>query len=173
MIIVYAILFSILNFGLLLLNLVGLPANWLIVITTAVVMWLQRANPAPMFSTTTLIIIAVLAALGEVAEFAAGAAGARQAGASRQASAGALIGGMVGAIAGTFAIPIPVIGSILGACAGAFIAALYVEFSGGQGLSQAARVGWGAGKGRLMGTLIKLAIGGAIWGFVSIAAFWP
>lgn len=173
MTIVYAILFSILNFALLLLNLVGLPANWLIVISTAVVMWVQRSNPAPMFSTSTLITITVLAGLGEVAEFVAGAAGARQAGASRQASAGALVGGMVGAIVGTFAIPIPVIGSILGACAGAFIAASYVEFSGGRSLADAARSGWGAGKGRLMGTVLKLAVGGVIWTIVAIAAFWP
>src|SRR6267154_2588170 len=111
MTIVYAIFLVHLNLGWLLLNLVGLPANWLIVITTAVLMSLQRASLTPMFSVNTLIAITVLAVLGEVAEFVAGAAGARQAGASQRASTGAIVGGMVGAIVGTFAIPVPVIGS--------------------------------------------------------------
>src|SRR5438034_66998 len=101
MTIVYAILLILLNFVWLLLNLLGLPGNWLIVITTALVVFAQRHGPAHLFSVPTLVTITVLAGLGEVMELGAGAAGARQAGASRRGSAGALLGGVAGAIAGT------------------------------------------------------------------------
>lgn len=170
---VYAILLILINLAWLLLNVAGLPGNWLIVITTALVVWWQWHGVAPLFSVTTLLVLTGLAVAGEVLELAAGAAGARQAGASRRGSVGALIGGLIGGIAGTFIIPIPAVGSIIGACGGAFIGALYLEFSGGRSLSESARSGWGAGKGRLVGTLVKLVVGAAIWLWVSVAVFWP
>jgi uncharacterized protein YqgC (DUF456 family) len=173
MLIVYAILLILLNFFWLLTNLAGLPGNWLMVITTAIVVLVQWRAPGEMFSVATLVSIAVLATLGEVLELVAGAAGARQAGATRRGSIGALAGGLVGGIAGTFLIPIPAVGSVLGACAGAFIGALYMEFSGGRKLDEAVRSGWGAGKGRLVGTLVKVAIGAIMWLTIAIAAFWP
>jgi uncharacterized protein YqgC (DUF456 family) len=170
---VYAVLVVLVNLAWLLLNLLGLPGNWLIVITTGIVMWVQAGSAGPFFSVTTLVAVTVLAVLGEVLELAAGAAGARQAGGTRRGSFGALVGGIVGAIAGSFLIPLPVIGSIIGACAGAFVGALFLEFGGGRTLAESVRSGWGAGKGRLWGTVIKLAIGGAIWLIVAVAAFWP
>ena len=119
---IVALLLIVLNLLWLTLNLFGLPGNWLIVLTTAVTVWMQWGStgsmqPAPMFSLRTLLAITVLAALGEVMELAAAAAGARQAGGTRRGSIGALMGGVAGAIAGTFLIPIPIVGSLMGACA--------------------------------------------------------
>jgi uncharacterized protein YqgC (DUF456 family) len=169
----YAVLLILLNFCWLLLNLVGMPGNWLIVITTAIVMWAQSGTEGRMFSVTTLVALTALAALGEVLEFAAGAVGASQAGGTRRGSIGALVGGIAGAIVGTMLIPVPVIGSIIGACGGAFGGALIMEFSGGRSLDESLRSGIGAGKGRLVGTLVKIGVGAVMWLLAAVAVFWP
>lgn len=170
---VYAILLIFLNLAWLLLNLLGLPGNWLMVVTVAIVLWVQWDAPARMFSIGVLVAMTALAGLGEILELTAGALGARQAGASRRASIGALVAGVGGAVAGTFLIPIPVVGSIVGACLGASLAALGLEYSGGRSLEESVRSGLGAGKGRLLGTLVKLAVGLVIWTIAAGAAFWP
>jgi uncharacterized protein len=111
--------------------------------------------------------------VGAVLEFAAGAAGARTTGASRRGAVGALAGGLVGAIAGTFLIPIPLLGSLIGAAAGAALAAGLLEWTGGRTVQDSARAGMGAGVGRAVGTLAKLAVGTAIWLIAAVAAIWP
>jgi hypothetical protein len=56
-------------------------------------------------------------------------------------------------------IPVPIVGTLVGLCAGAFIGAAILEHSRGKGHEHTLRVGWGAAKGRLFGTLAKTAIG--------------
>ena len=71
--------------------------------------------------------------------------------------------GMAGGIVGTFAIPVPVIGSVLGACAGAFAGALAGELWGGRSVGDAVTIGRSAFISRLVGTVLKVAIGAVIW----------
>jgi uncharacterized protein YqgC (DUF456 family) len=151
----------------LLLDLLGLPGNWLMVAGTLLVAWLQPG----MFSVWTLVAGVILAAVGEVLELLSGALGARKGGAGRRGSAGALLGGVIGAIVGTVAIPIPVLGSLLGACAGACVGAWYLELSGGRDFRASVQAGIGAGVGRALGTVIKLAVGILLWLFLAVAAF--
>ena len=159
------------------LNLLALPGNWLMVITTALVAWWQwdRGKPAgqQMFGIPVLVLVFLLAAAGEVVELLAGAAGARKAGGSRWGSLGALAGGFVGAIAGTFVIPIPVLGSVVGACGGAFLGAWGMEMLAGRKARPAVRSGVGAGAGRFVGTSLKILLGALIWAVIAVAAFWP
>lgn len=155
----------------------GLPGNWLMVLSTLLVAWWQwdaaaHGGPA-LFHLATLIAVVALAVLGEVLEFFAGVAGAKRAGGTRKGAIGALVGGIGGAIAGTLFIPIPVLGSLLGACGGAGLGACLFELSAGRRIEEATRAGVGAGRGRLMGTLYKIFVGVAIWLIVAIAAFWP
>lgn len=169
--ILWAVLLIALNSVWLMLNLLALPGNWLMVISTllvAVVNW-----KAGMFSQPTLVVIVLLAILAEVAELLAGAVGAKKAGGTRRGATGALFGGMIGGLVGTFVIPVPVIGSLLGICVGACAGALVLELMGGRQFLAAMRSGVGAGMGSLAGTVLKFLIGAAIWAIVAIAAFWP
>jgi uncharacterized protein YqgC (DUF456 family) len=151
------------------LDLLGLPGNWLIVVGTLLVAWLEPE----MFSVWTLVTIVILAAAGEVLELLSGALGARKGGAGRRGSVGALLGGIIGAIAGTFLIPVPVLGSLIGACLVACLGALAIELSGGRDFRTSLRAGLGAGAGRAVGTVIKLAVGILLWFIVAVAAFVP
>lgn len=149
----------------------SLPGTWLMLGTTLLFAWWQSDHH--IFSHATLILMVVLAALGEVVEFIAGVAGARKAGGSSKAATGALVGGLLGTLVGTFIIPIPMIGSLLGAAGGAGLGAWLVEARSGKTPDQRLKVGMAAGTGRLLGTVAKLAIGTVIWVMITIAAFWP
>ncbi len=174
MLVVWAIALLIVNAVWLATVLVGLPGNWLMVLSTLLVVWLRPAASAPpMFSYGTLLAIVALATAGEVLEFIAGAVGTKRAGGSKRGAKGALIGGLIGALIGTVAIPIPVIGSLLGACIGAAIGAAYMELSGGRSTDESLRAGLGAGVGRFAGSVAKFGVGIVIWLVVAVAAFWP
>jgi len=172
-----ATLLVVVNLACLALNIFQLPGNWLMVATTALVAWWRwdksRGVGDQMFSVYVLAAMVVLAAAGEVLEFVAGAAGAKKYGASRWGSAAALAGGLVGGVAGAFVIPVPVAGSLIGACGGACLGAWAVELGRGGKMDRSLRAGLGAGAGRLLGTVIKIALGAAIWVIVAVAAFWP
>lgn len=175
MFIAWAILTLLINAIWLLFVVFGLPGNWLMVLTAGTIYWMQYSNDAgaaaPMFGLTTLLVAAGLAVAGEVCEFFAGVAGAKRAGATWRGSVGAIIGGLIGGVAATFLIPIPIVGSLIGACAGAAFGAWAFEFASGRTQSEAVVAGVGAGVGRLMGTLIKLGFGVAIWILLGVAAF--
>jgi uncharacterized protein YqgC (DUF456 family) len=171
MIYLWASILVLVNAACLLLNLLGLPGNWLMLACTFLVAWWKWSDG--IFSIGTLLAVLVLAVIGEVLELLTGVLGARAAGSSRRGAAGALIGGLAGTIAGTFIIPIPVLGSLAGACGGACIGAWLLELSTGRRLQPAMRSGFGAGAGTLVGRTIKLAIGIIIWLTIAVAAFVP
>jgi uncharacterized protein YqgC (DUF456 family) len=153
----------------LVLDLLGLPGNWLMVAGTLLVAWLRPG----MFGTGMLVAVVAVAAAGEVLELLGGTWGARKGGAGRLGSVGALLGGFAGAIAGTFLIPLPVVGSLIGACAGACLAAWSFELSGGRDFDASVRAGVGAGVGRALGTVAKLTAGIILWLVIAVAAFVP
>lgn len=151
----------------LVLDVLGLPGNWLMVAGTLLVAWLRPG----MFSVWTLVAVLIVAAAGEALELLSGAFGARKGGAGRRGAVGALLGGFIGAVVGTFVIPIPVFGSLIGACAGACLGALGLEFGGGRDFGSSLRAGIGAGAGRALGTVIKLGAGVLLWLVIAVAAF--
>lgn len=97
-----------------------------------------------------------LALLAEIVEFASGAAGSGAAGGGKRAAIGGIAGAFVGGLIGTPFFP--VVGTIVGACAGSFVGAALLELTNGD-LARAWRVGIGAAKGRLYGSVGKLIIG--------------
>jgi len=142
------------------LDLVGLFGNWLILGTVAVA-WV--ATGFEHFTPLGLIVMAVLAALGEVVEAMAASYGATKFGGGKGSAVAALIGCLAGAILGTPFIPIPIVGSIIGACLGAFIAAgLYEYIQMEKRAHQAAWTGLGAALGRIAGLFGKLFVGFAM-----------
>jgi len=171
MIYLWATILVLVNAGWLVLTVLTLPGNWLMVATTVAVAWWQWGKG--MFHPATLAAIALLAAGGEALEVVSSAGGARRAGGTRWASIGSLVGALAGALAGTFLIPVPLLGPLIGACAGACLGALGLELMGGRGARQSIRSGLGAGIGRLLAAVAKIAVGVVIWVIVAVAAFWP
>lgn len=171
MTILWASALSVVNLGWLALVVFGLPGTWLMVATTALVAWWKWDQQ--MFSPWTLAVVVALAVLGEVLEFLAGVAGSRKSGGSWLGAALSLVGGLVGAVIGSAAIPIPVAGTLLGACLGAAGGAFVAEAALGRPMRPALQSGLGAGIGRFVGTLLKLAVGAIIWLIITVAAFWP
>jgi len=149
----------------------GLPGNWLMALTTSLFAWWRWDEG--LFSGWTLIAVAVLALIGEVIEFLAGMVGAKRAGASWQASIVGLFGALVGAVMGTVVFPVPIVGTILGTCLGAGICVWAVETSRGERPERSMQRAVGAGVGKFLGIVGKLAVGVVIWLIIAIAAFWP
>ncbi len=171
MLYLWLILLLILNLLALSASFLLMPGNWMMVIATILFGWWQwDARP---FSAATLIVITILALMGEIVEMVTGIGGACKAGAGGRGAIGAFIGAILGAVAGTFLIPFPIIGTLLGACLGAGFLSCWLERSGGKEVHQAVRSGMGAGMGVLVGMTAKLILGGLIWVIIACAAFWP
>jgi uncharacterized protein YqgC (DUF456 family) len=131
----------------------GLPGLWVIVLGVVGYGWLTDFQT---MSTATMVLIIVLAALGEVFESWIGFRFAQRYGGSSRAGWGALVGGLLGAIVG---VPIPIIGSVIGGFVGAFLGAAVFEYSHARKSGTAARAGWGAVLGRAAAAAGKMAIG--------------
>jgi uncharacterized protein YqgC (DUF456 family) len=148
-----------------------LPGNWLMLITTALFAWWKWDDG--IFGKTVLVVVAVLALVGEIIEFFAGAGSAKKAGASWGGALAAIGGTIAGAIVGTFLIPVPIVGTLLGACIGAGLGTWSVERLIGKPQDKSVKSGVGAGVGVFVGTTTKFLIGCLIWLIIAIAAFWP
>jgi uncharacterized protein YqgC (DUF456 family) len=170
MIYLYATLITLLNLAFWASILFGMPGIWLMVLTAALIDWLQPE--VFMFSRATLYVSAGLALLAEILEFMMGAAGARQAGGSKRGAALAIVGGVIGAILGT-ALPIPVLGTLIGASAGAFAGSLLGDRMAGRPVEQSVEAGRGAAIGRFFGTTAKMFIGAVVLVILTVAAFFP
>jgi len=168
MIYVYVVFLLILNACWLAGVLFALPGNWLMVITTVLFGWWRWEDG--IFGVAVLVVVALLALVGEAVEFFAGAGSAKKAGAG-WAGALAAIGGMIcGALFGTFLIPVPVLGTLLGACVGAGLATWGVERLVGKTHDKSVKSGLGAGVGVVVGTTTKFLIGCLIWLIIAVAA---
>jgi uncharacterized protein YqgC (DUF456 family) len=159
-----------------LLNLVALPGNWIIVGAAALFTAFMPEDAERGLTWMTVIVLAVLAILGEAIEFAAGAAGAARQGASRRAIALSMIGAMIGSIVGlSVGVPIPVVGSLVmalfGGAAGAFAGAYLGEAWKGRGEPERTAAGRGAFFGRIWGTVGKLAVGAVMFAVATWDAF--
>ncbi len=166
---VYATALVLMNVVWLLLTLLGLPGNWLMLMGAGVLAWVYWDERA--IGVTTLIVLAVLALLGEVLEFVTGAAGSRKAGGSIWAAVLAIVGGIVGGVVGTFALPIPVVGTVIGACLGSAFFAVIGELMVGRDLNTSLLTGRGAFVGRLWGTIAKVVVGVVMWVWIAAAVY--
>ncbi|MEO2030984.1 MAG: DUF456 domain-containing protein [Planctomycetaceae bacterium] len=169
-----AILLIALNAVSVTLNLLMLPGNWIMVATLCLFL-LVAGDPQAGPDWTTVLIVAGLAACGEIAEMFAGSAKAAQAGATRRTMLLSLVASFALSIAGTFVIPIPIVGTALGAIGGAALGAFTGAWLGetwaGTTPVQRTRISQAAMSGRLMGMIIKVAIGAAIFVF-QLVSLW-
>lgn len=158
------------------LNIVGLPGNWMVLGLAALYAFLVADGSPAGVGWPVVIVLLVLALLGELIEFAAGAVGTSRAGGSKRGAALSLLGSLIGGVVGMFAgaaIPIPVIGSVIGALffasLGALVGAVMGESWKGRNMEESLRIGNVAFWSRLAGTLGKIGAG-AVMIAVLIAA---
>lgn len=161
----YAILVIVMLGGLVL-NVLTLPGNWLMLLATFLYGWLTGWVYV---GAVTLIVLLVLASLGELVEFLAAGRAASKVGGSRWGTVGAILGGLIGAILLTGLIPIPILGTLAGVLIGTFVGATAGEYIAGKEVAEMVAIGAVATKGRLYGTLLKLGFGIVmfIWAIVA------
>jgi uncharacterized protein len=146
------------------LTLLGMPGNWLMVAATAMYAYFVPADSLAAISWQTVIIVLVLAGLGEIIEFLAGAAGTATVGGTKRGAALALVGSVCGGLLGVLiGVPIPLVGPIFAALLfaglGAMAGAMLGETWAGKNVDTSWRVGKAAFWGRLAGTLGKILVG--------------
>ncbi|MEX0977364.1 MAG: DUF456 domain-containing protein [Pirellulales bacterium] len=146
-----------------LVQLVGLPGNWLIVVAAALYAWLVPADAATAIGWPMVVTLVALAILGEVVEFVAGALGVTTVGGSRRGAVLAIVGSIVGGMVGIFVgVPIPIVGSLVGAVLfggiGALAGAVLGETWTGRDLDASLEIGKAAFIGRLLGTAAKTIV---------------
>ncbi|HJN10374.1 MAG: DUF456 domain-containing protein [Pirellulaceae bacterium] len=157
-------------------NIAGLPGNWMVAGLAALYSFLVADDLRADVGWIVVVVLLILALLGELIEFAAGAVGTTSAGGSKRGAAlsllGSLIGGFVGIPVGAL-IPIPVVGFVIGvlffASLGALVGAVMGEQWKGRDMEEALRIGNAAFWSRLAGTLGKIGVG-AVMVAVLIAA---
>lgn len=159
-------------------NVVGMPGNWLVVLLAIGSFFFSSVENSLHVSLLPLILIILMALLGELLEFSASALGASRLGASKRASALGIGGAILGAIFGLFAgsvIPIPVLGQMLGSLLFGSIGAAFGSVLGerwaGKPWDLSLQVGHAAFWGRLLGTVGK-AVCGTIVAAIYILAIW-
>jgi uncharacterized protein YqgC (DUF456 family) len=149
----YEVLLCILTLGGVVMILFTLPGTWVIV-AAAFLYSLVRDFQAGS-DWTVLIILAVLAAVGEVVEFVAGTLGAKKDNVPNGAIICSIIGGIVGAIIG---VPVFLVGALLGLLVGTFLGALiYMLMKDGR-VGVALKNAWAVLTSRVISIFAKTAI---------------
>jgi hypothetical protein len=191
MLCLWSILLVILNAVFWVLEVLGFPGNWLIVISTCLFAWWRWDDR--IFSIYTLIAIEMLAVVSELFTFFSGTHTVGRVINSLPALVAILIGAIIGAILGTFFIPILFLGTLPGICIGARLGACSVAVFRTQKLQKilleesseekwewaSHRYSIAAGPGEFLGIPNNISIGIVvhlgiiIWIIVTIAAFWP
>lgn len=159
------------------LNLIGLPGNWLLVTIAGLYAELGPEEGRLDFDWTPIGLLVVLALIGELIELVAGAWGTRRAGGSKRSAALALVGSLFGGILGAIlGLPIPVVGVLVAAVLGAGIGAMAGAVAGerwkGREFEESWRVGEAAFWARLLGTLGKSLAGAIMVVVVLVAVIW-
>lgn len=141
-----------------LLNIFGLPANWIILGLDALWAWLHPGGPSR--AILFWVILVLLALAGEALETGLQVVKAKKYGSSSSGTFMGMIGAIIGAIALT-----PLfwgLGALIGALAGAWLGCFCMELLKGKNCEAALHSAFGTTLGRLLGTICKLGIGAAM-----------
>jgi uncharacterized protein YqgC (DUF456 family) len=152
----------------LLLNIVGLPANWLMLGLLA--LWKLAWPEAVSMDILFWGMMIGIALAGELVEMALQVLKARRYGSSSSGTFAGMIGAIVGAI---WLAPLFFgLGALVGALAGAWLGCFLMESLRGRALREAMDAAFGTMLGRFLGTVCKCGAGGAMF---SLAAshIWP
>jgi uncharacterized protein len=153
----FEILFILLLVVGLLVNIVGLPGNWVNIGLLGLWRWGHPDMPAGWWF---FLSILALAGLAELVEFWSQMEGARRYGGTRGGAWGAFLGGVAGSI--LMAPFFLGVGVLIGAVAGAFLGCLVLEILAGRGLAESLHASRGALWGRVFGMVAKFGAGAYI-----------
>jgi uncharacterized protein YqgC (DUF456 family) len=141
------------------LNIAGLPGNWVLVATAAVVALIPGFGE---LTWTWFFVVLGLALLGEAIESLLGLVVVAKKGGTRWGVVGSFLGGVAGVVFGSAVAP-PFGGVALG-FVGAFAGAVVGEYVREQRSDEAVRVGFWAFVGRSLAIMGKIACGaGIVW----------
>lgn len=171
-----AVLLFVANLGSFFSNLASLPGNWVLLACTGVFCYFAKTTQHTV-SWAIVVLLLVLAIVGEIIEFAAGTAGAAKQGASRRSMVLSVVGTLVGSIGGVMVgVPVPILGSaiaaLIGGALGAGLGAAIGENWKGRDAEGSIQVGAAAFAGRILGTAGKLVIGGIMLVIATVDSFW-
>lgn len=148
--------------------LLGLPGTW-VLLGLALVLeladaWITGAEVST-FGAWALGGAFTLALLGEGIEAGASALGIKGGGGTRRGMVGSVAGALAGGLGGTVFLPIPLIGTLVGVLLGTFAGAYIGETTGAEAKSreEALKPAAAATLARVLGTVTKGGIAGAIW----------
>ena len=125
----------------------GLPGTFFIFLGALVYGLITRFRDP--FTPKFLLMLLGIALFAELIEFLLGTFTTLKFGASKRGVVGTLVGGILGATWGSAAVPL--IGTVLGAFIGAFLGAFFLEYFHQDNHSAAARAGFGAFVGKILG----------------------
>ncbi len=148
--------------GVLLLHIVGLPANWILLGLAAVYGLATHWHPVGLW---TMLVLAALAGHAEGLEFAVGVGYTAKRGASRWGLTGACLGGILGSLA--LAGVAPPFGALGCAFLGSLAGAVLLEYLARRPLDTALRAGRAAFFGRALGAFVKMLCGLWMWGVLA------
>ncbi|HEU6437153.1 MAG TPA: DUF456 domain-containing protein [Nitratidesulfovibrio sp.] len=165
---ILAALCIIVLFGMIGLNVFGLPGNWLAVGVLA--LWKLLAPAAPGMDTWFFVTLIGAAAVGEVLEFGVQMLGGKRYGSTGRGNLGGILGAIAGAILGApFLFGL---GALPGALAGAWFGCYLAELSHGRPRDAARQAAWGAFVGKFLGLSLKFAAG-AVVAVMGAGQVWP
>ena len=142
----------------LLLNIFGLPANWIIL--GLVTLWKYAYPDTAHMGTLFFAMMIGLAVIGEALELGLQVVKAKRYGSSSSGT----FAGMIGAVAGAILLA-PLffgLGALIGALLGAWTGCFLMEILKGRPGKEAVDAAFGAMMGRFLGTVCKCGIGGAM-----------
>ena len=157
----FCLLILVISLGL---NASGAPGNWIMLGIASFYSWLMPNESPYDFGLIVIVMVLLLATIGEVLEFFTGAISTKKAGGTRRGMWFSVIGSIIGSVAGIFVgIPIPVVGSLIAALlfsgVGALLGAYYGEKVEGKSSKDAWKVGVSSFTGRILGSLFKIICG--------------
>ena len=146
------------------LNASGAPGNWIMLGFASFYSWLMPSESPYDFGLIVIVMVLLLATIGEVLEFFTGAISTKKAGGTKRGMWFSVIGSIIGSLAGIFVgIPIPIIGSLIAALlfsgGGALLGAYYGEKVEGKNAKEAWKVGISSFTGSILGSLFKIICG--------------
>uniref|UniRef100_A0A7C4AI06 DUF456 domain-containing protein n=1 Tax=Fundidesulfovibrio putealis TaxID=270496 RepID=A0A7C4AI06_9BACT len=164
---VWAVAFILLLLGMLSLNILSLPGNWVML---ALAWFWDWTHPGLNLGWGYYLPLAAMAVAGEVIEFAAQYVGGKKYGSSSKGNIGAFIGAVAGAI---FCAPFLLgLGALFGAVGGAYVGCYVFERMHGRPSAEAWHAAKGAMLGRVLGFVVKIGLGGGMLALIA-RSVWP
>lgn len=166
----YVILFIVFMILGVLLQIISLPGNWVAIALLIIWKFIGPASSADNLTWTFIIILAAMAAAGELMEWFIQLKIGKKLGSTTKGNIGGIIGSIVGAI-----LLLPLFfgfGALIGALLGAYAGCLVAELLQGRQGKEARKAAWGVFVGRFLGMGLKMGIGILIiW--LAIVRIWP